>query len=170
MPSFDSAAAVANAHAIDEQHNKIKQLRSARMTARLLEMSMQGRGTSLERHAAKLKVREADQQIECAVLDLGALEKSMATHIAAAYADIESNRLVEAAVAQAHSQPATAAKSRAPAGASSGLAGVYADLDPESGLTAIFAATYCRKPSSEEIQKMRAMGFQGLRLPSPPPL
>jgi hypothetical protein len=130
MSQLDTVAAVANAHAIDDKNKIIKQLRFDRNSARLMEMAMQGRRSPQERHTAALQVRALDRQIESAVIELGALEKSMAAHITTAYADIESKRRIDAAVAQALSHPAAAKAPPAPAGASSGLAAIYAALDP----------------------------------------
>jgi hypothetical protein len=131
MSQLDTVAAVANAHAIDDKNKIIKQLRFDRNTARLTEMAMQGRRSPQERHTAALQVRALDRQIESAVIELGALEKSMAAHITTAYADIESQRHIDAAVAQARSQPAAPTRPRAPAGASTGLSAIYAALNPQ---------------------------------------
>jgi hypothetical protein len=130
MPQLDSAAAVANAHKIDEKLKELKQLRFDRNTTCLVQMAMGGRSSPLERAQAKREVLAFDKRIESAAIELGALEKTMAAHIDTAYADIESKRNIDAAIAQARSQPAAPTRPCAPAGASTGLSAIYAALDP----------------------------------------
>jgi hypothetical protein len=135
MPLFDPVAAAATAHEITGQQKTINQLRSDRMSTRLFEMAMQGHSSPRERMAHAEKVRACDDLIESAVIGLGSLEVAMAEHLANAKADMKTASAVDAAVAKARLQPVAAkpfaAKpSRVSGAPASGLAAIYATLDP----------------------------------------
>ena len=135
MAQFDATAAAATAHRITDQQKKVDQLRSDRMSARLTQMALQGHSSPQGRMEQAEKLRACDDLITSAIVELGALERAMSEHITHAYADMKTSSAVDAALAKTRSQsvaakPFAAKPLRVSGAPSSGLAAVYAALDP----------------------------------------